>query len=284
MIDVQQRFRYFITERDAARVRKEILGTPAPWSTDPIIAGHRFCNINREDDRVTKWIDQHLRRPYSSCGINFMVTNLTLARIFNEPESLQWLLPCTDLNSTQITLKSLREQGMKLFRGAYMMPAHGLGGKGQLTEDYWLNAVKEVSKMDFKGLYYLGDVADKLTTVMGLGDFLANQICTDLRYVPVYMWKDWDHFVRCGPGTRRGIDRWQGVPPEGTGTQSNYQRDLREIRSALEDMPRCFQIWFRDPNNLANSFCEFDKYERAREQLSSGRTTTSLRKYGTPKP
>jgi hypothetical protein len=277
MNDVQQRFRYFITERDAARVRKEILGTPAPWSTDPIIANHRFCNINREDDRVTRWIEEHLRRPYAEYGKNFMVTNLTLARIFNEPSSLAYLVPFVDGKEAMKTIDRLRETEIKIFRGAYMMPAHGLGGKGLSTGEYWMNIVIQVSKMDFTQMTFLSDVADQLSTVKGLGDFLANQICTDLRYVAGYQWADWTTFIRCGPGTRRGLDRWHGREPEGNLNQKQYQEELPQVREDLKDMPRFFQVVFRDPNNLANSFCEFDKYERA----LGGKAT--LRKYGTQK-
>ncbi len=31
-------------------------GDPPPWTDDPLLARHRFCEVHREDDRGTRWI------------------------------------------------------------------------------------------------------------------------------------------------------------------------------------------------------------------------------------
>jgi len=54
----------WISEREAIRVRREA-GQPKPWTDDPILQEGRFCNIRRENDRVTCWIAQNWREPHA---------------------------------------------------------------------------------------------------------------------------------------------------------------------------------------------------------------------------
>jgi hypothetical protein len=55
-------FTHFINEREYARLRKEGKVSVAR-PLDPIIAKYRFCNVRREDDRVTRWIAENWRKP-----------------------------------------------------------------------------------------------------------------------------------------------------------------------------------------------------------------------------
>lgn len=285
MTPVQKRFVDFILEREAMRVRREIFGDPAPWSLDPIMASYRFCNVNREDDAVTRWIAQNVRPLLKTK--NDAVVGMLLCRIFNEPETLKKFGWPPHIDSVVMELGYLRDNGHRLLRGAYMMPAHGDAGKGLNIEDYWMRVVREVKfGLDFMKVDTLREVAEKLMTIKGLGDFLANQVCADLRYMPQFKEApDWETFVRCGPGTRRGLNRYAGVDPEDHKMQHLFIGQLYLLRKELlatTSMTRSFRTYFRDPNNLSNCFCEFDKYERAREQLAAGKSTT-LRKYGTQK-
>lgn len=43
----------FAQEREAIRLRRAA-GEGAPWTRDPIMADWSFCNVRREDDRVTQ--------------------------------------------------------------------------------------------------------------------------------------------------------------------------------------------------------------------------------------
>ena len=40
------------------------VGKPRPWSSDPILESYKFCNVAREDDRVTRWIAHNWREPH----------------------------------------------------------------------------------------------------------------------------------------------------------------------------------------------------------------------------
>lgn len=259
----KRRFMYFIEAREDARYGKEVVGGKPPYSTDPIIAQYRFCNINREDDTVTKWIAQHVRS--RELTRTEMVTSLAIARIYNEPNTLKCILPYQSLELSKATLELLRKDGEKLMRGAYMTGAHGTKNKGVNVIDYYHKAFVEIEKLPWLLCDSLASVAERLVQVEGMGSFFANQICTDLRYTEHYAdAPDWSTFILCGPGTRRGIDRWDGLKnPKGGRTQSYYCTKLLEIR---EELRKTFDHeaveYFRDPNNLANSFCEWDKYER----------------------
>ena len=46
---------YFVWEREAIRIAKEN-NYEGELTKDPILKQYRFCNVRRQDDRVSKWI------------------------------------------------------------------------------------------------------------------------------------------------------------------------------------------------------------------------------------
>ena len=259
----QLRFRYFIGARERARCHKELIGGPGPHSDDPIIAVNRFCNVNREHDTVTKWVKKHVRDRWSERPRRYLLIQVLVARLWNHPPTLEELLPYTSYELALAVLRGLRSRGEKTMRGAYMMPVHGNHGKGKTVDEYYLQAVREASKMHWYALDELAEVAAQLTTILGIGDFIANQICTDLRYTAA--WRnapDWGTFVLCGPGSRRGLDRYFSREATGNLQQRVYVEQLLDIREELQVEQHPLASVFDDPNNLANCMCEWDKHER----------------------
>lgn len=257
-----ERFRYFIEARERARYHKELIGGPGPHSDDPIIAVNRFCNVNREDDAVTKWIKVNVRDRWSECPRRDLLVQVLTARLWNHPPTLEELLPYTSYDVALSTLQDRRDRGEKTMRGAYMMPVHGNHGKGKTVDEYYLQAVQSACAMRWE-LESLQAVAEQLTTILGIGDFLANQVCTDLRYTAA--WRnapDWGTFVLCGPGTRRGLDRYFCREVTGNLQQRVYVAELLDIRERLQVEQHPLAPVFDDPNNLSNCFCEYDKWER----------------------
>src|SRR6266576_1415186 len=55
-----RRFVDFVLARNSARVSRET-GRAQPWSSDPILQSFHFCNVNREDDRTTRWLAANWR-------------------------------------------------------------------------------------------------------------------------------------------------------------------------------------------------------------------------------
>ena len=89
----QKQMVYWIRERENIRQLKEA-GKPKPWSDNPVMQETYFCNVNREDDRVTKWIRQNWTYPTLTdefMGVEDTVESYTfamvVARIFNQPET-----------------------------------------------------------------------------------------------------------------------------------------------------------------------------------------------------
>lgn len=259
-----ERFRYFVGAREQARLEKELVGGPGPHSDDPIIAVNRFCNVNREHDAVTRWVRAWVQQDLvtNEQGPESYVYNLLAARIWNHPPTLEKILPIILPDVALRKLEAMRTAGLKTMRGAYMMPVHGNNGKGRSVDAYYMAAVAEAQSVTWRDMKSFSEVADRLVQIMGIGDFLANQVIADLRCCP--FWRDMPDkgtFVLCGPGTRRGLDRYISQERLGEGPQKAYVARLLAIRDELSDED-FFNTTFYDPNNLANCFCEWDKYER----------------------
>lgn len=276
------RLLYFVRAREQAREQKELVGGPGPHSADPILARFRFCNINREHDAVTRWIAKNVRPKFVGQSRQFVVRHTIVCRVFNEPETLRRVVPMTDIGDAFSILREYQDGGARIMRGAYMVGAHGPRNKGVRVLDYYERALREAEQVPWEHCDSLAGVAERLMRIEGFAEFMANQICTDLRYTAHWAKaEDWGTFVLCGPGTRRGLDRFdagRGKPPEkafGNKPQPHYVERLQLIREELTPLVSpTVAGYFADPNNLANTFCEFDKFERA---LWSEKST--LRKY-----
>lgn len=276
----------------------------------PILKDYKFCNINREDDRVTKYIAEYIRNQHYPTTSDALAW-LLLARCLNEPDSIKGVLftellirsgrfsylstPAALLHTHEFYKR--RNPHKKIFRGAYMVNPHGVKNIGVPTFEYVLcMAIELIKKERDTGFASkaksLGELANDMLTIDGLGEFMTNQVLTDLRYMPNLSghFPDLQSFVLCGPGTRRGIDRFDRKTVDcsneekqqlGTKKQDYYVNRLLTIREQLwyeGELPTEVQIAFKDPNNLANSFCEFDKFCRATNQLKNNQRIT-LKKY-----
>jgi hypothetical protein len=283
---IQTRFVLFVMERESIRLAKEAK-KPTPWTGDPILKDYKFCNVNREHDAVTRWIGKHVRPVLAKEKLATAVAQLYLCRIFNEPDTLREIFPLTHPRSALKKLASMREEGRKILRGAYYCVPHGTANAGKVCEEYFMDICQKIAKLPLGGLTQLGHVAHTLKSINGIGDFIANQVCTDLRYQKPWgeHWTDWNTFVLAGPGTRRGLNRYLGAEstlarkfPKLTG---DCQDLLLGIRETLEPhFPVYLNAHFKDPNNLSNCFCEFDKYERACQQLASNQRITIRKRHG----
>ena len=49
----------FAAERQSLFMRR-ISGAPSPWTTDPVLATHRFTNAYRASDRVSQYLIRHV--------------------------------------------------------------------------------------------------------------------------------------------------------------------------------------------------------------------------------
>jgi len=275
LTDIQKKFWWFVEEREWIRLRKNARIPKSPFTQDPILAQYRFCNVNREHDAVTIWIRDNVRNRYLKKSLNFMIVQLLTCRIFNEPKVLRHLLPFTTPERLIAACALAKREHGTLLRGAYMMPSHSTGIS---VPEYFAATIQSCSdKLAARPISdYLRSVAEVLMDCQGVGPFLANQVCTDLRYVAqAPIWRDWETFVLAGPGTIRGLDRYFGTDDRDAKAAQDRLLWVR-ANHAQHFYPKNLPLGtFRDINNLSNCFCEFDKYMR----VATGEVATLKRRY-----
>ena len=120
----------FAAERLSMYYRR-LKGAVAPWTTDPILAAHRFTNTYRAADRVSQYlmreVQYHETRPQRPEELFFRTL---LFKIFNKIDTwealerahgpLEWAT--IDLNALDHTLSQLRRTGYPIYSAAYIMP------------------------------------------------------------------------------------------------------------------------------------------------------------------
>jgi hypothetical protein len=272
-LEMQHLYLEFLQLRESAREAKEY--GIYPHTHDPIIAKYSFCNINREHDRVTQWIKANVRDNPRIQNVTAMAVNVSIARIFNDPstfEAVGWPDHNMTIDDLAAKIAKMQAVGKRVFRGAYMMPSHGTPNQLKMPPAvYYLNAAKQLIGKHFHKGQSLEEACNLVLQVHGFGPFLANQITTDLRYTKWYKnAPDWNTFVLGGPGTSRGLCRYFGEPMRIDKPQSWIHPRLMQVREHVAmQLGSPFSDYFLDPNNISNSFCEFDKY--ARVFLGEGR-------------
>jgi len=261
-------FYHWIIERERARVGRES-GFPAPWTHDPIIQQYRFCNVRREDDKVTKWIKRNWRDPYDTHPN--MVTAMVIARLFNRESTLQLIgFPECEVHSFEgyihairLALKEARAKGAKIWTGAYLVSTNG---HSMDKIDYILDRVVKpihdskafMDSLPWESLYHFHN---ELTRFDGMGSFMAGQVVADLKHTSVLAnASDWMTWAPIGPGSRRGLNRYFARPLEASIKTDRVQEELLVLQCAIRQRTG-IELPVHD---VQNCLCEFDKHSRVR--------------------
>ena len=251
---------YWITERESIRQRRES-GLPAPWTTDPAMAEVRYCNVHREDDKVTKWL--RANSVYSRADVPMWV--VVLSRMVNRISSLAYIerrVALGDLTGVKEDLKNLRERGDVIWGNAYTISTCG---KSMDKVDYVIDHVVQAVKQQYIGSspnlcqrYF-----EHLTSIDGLGSFLAAQVVADLKNMPGHPLNsapDFDTFVTHGPGSLRGVAAYFGTPC----TPGQFKASLALIAQQVTPLLPAY-VGKLHMQDLQNCMCEFSKYIRVIE-------------------
>lgn len=264
MTAVQKLFYHWITEREKCRVGRE-QNLPKPWTTDPILQSYRFCNVRREDDKVTKWIRVNWREPFD--GHPNMAFAMCFARLFNLPDTLQAIgFPTTPPSmfgmwkeEVRARLHRRREDGLKLFNGAYIVSTNG---RSMDKVDYLLDIVLSpiwYKLRPTKEDETLESYHAALMEFDGMGSFMAGQVIADLKYTRVLCNAlDWDSWAPIGPGSRRGLNRYHGRPISAAIGTKQVLEELAVLQYAVQQ--RCGLAL--PVHDIQNCCCEYDKYVR----------------------
>jgi hypothetical protein len=257
MRDPVQRLAYWINERQRITDNRAI-DEPKPWTQDPILQRFKFCCVQREDDRVTRWIDANWRKPHDADPNAWFA--MCVARLINWPDTLHAIgYPLRwDAARAARAMHARAAQGAKVFTGAYMVTS---GGQSGSKIDYIVSTLTQTRKLADPPRRgdTLRQAHAKLVNAPGLGSFMAAQVVADLKHMALLREaSDWMDWAAPGPGSLRGLARITG---KRVNNQDAFIIALQALRKDLMPLlgshvdDQCLQ-------DLQNCLCEFDKYER----------------------
>lgn len=253
---------HWINTRYAVFRAKELQGLPAPWSTDSIINTYRFCNVHRENDRVTRWIRENWRDKLD--GHPELWQRMLMARMINWPPTLQYLglIRQWDADYVHTMLNRWNEAGNKVFTSAYIVSTNGIKiDKIQYVVAVWDNCYEIAQNEQIVVPDSLAQTHKNLMTLPSVGSFMAAQVVADLKHTSALAGAaDWWEWAAPGPGSMRGLNRLKGYDLKRKWNQDDFVAEMENLLMELE--PRI--EWVPDicAQNLQNCLCEFDKYMR----------------------
>lgn len=256
------------------RIRKDG-GQPAPWTDDPIIGKFRFCNVRREDDRVTVWVREHIREPFAdNPNLWFM---LAIARWINWPDTLSELMAdyrswpedkrIFGFNHLADVLRLRERRHDKVFTGAYTINAPSTKGASKI--DYVVQKVlgeawgardRVAAVLEGKrGPATLRAAHAELSRYHGWGTFMSYQVVVDPRFTRYLRHaEDVATWAAAGPGTVRGLNRLAGRRVDAPLEQWKALTEMRQLYQTIQQDTGVAM----DFSDVPNICCEVDKYLR----------------------
>jgi len=259
---------HWIVEREALR-KCRASGAPPPWTDDPLLAQYRFCNVNVQDDRVSRAIYDLVTAPHA--GEPGLIVALAVCRCTNSPEVIEAVRDCLvpfDAARFVAIMTDRAARGLPLERRAYIVPG-GVPGEQKavsLTRDLFTplaNAVEQIRPVP-------GDTCEAVFERLGhfhyLSGFLGAQIIRDLKQVePLRSAPDWKTFVRSGPGSQRGLNRILGAADiERQRPEAEWLDLFRQIVEIAAPRVAEHGVEVADAQSWQNCACELDKFLRFR--------------------
>ena len=271
----------FAIERQEMFFRR-IEGLPAPWTTDPILAKHKFTNAYRASDRVSQYLIRNVIY-HGDQSPEEVFFRTILFKLFNRIETWEMLqdrlktISRADYSFQDYdsVLSEALAGGTRIYSAAYMMPSgrssfgHAQKHRNHLTllermmEDEAPRRITEASSM--------AQAFDVLRSYPTIGDFLAYQFVTDLNYSDLTDFSEME-FVVPGPGALDGIRkcfRDQGglndadiIRMVTEGQEGEFERLGLEFRTLGG---RHLQLI-----DCQNLFCEVSKYARVKHPEIQG--------------
>lgn len=277
-------WRFAVLRQDLYFARLEC--PKGPWTSDPILARHRFTNAYRAADRVSQYLIGSVLYDEER-SLSDVVFRTLLFKFFNKIETWEALTAelgrpvvwnTFDFATFDSILERRRRQGERLYSGAYVVPPPALGERFKHQ-----NHLRLIELMMRDGLpprlqdaRTLADVFALLRSYPSVGDFLAYQWAIDLNYSTALSFSEMD-FVVAGPGARDGIEKCFGSSARGM--EAEVIRWMAEHQAdEFDRLGLSFRsLWGRPLQliDVQNLFCEVDKYARvAHPEIAglSGRT------------
>lgn len=281
--------------------QRRIAGEPPPWTDDEVLNNYRFCNVYREQDTVTQWIDRNIRQPYANHKTLWLM--LAIARIINRTDTLAELIGTNAWpNHVAFTPSKLAHaldaraaRGVPIYTGAYMIRAESNPKQewyywskqqyiahiviGRLWDDKHLwRGTLERAQQGKVGMKFVWDSL-RLPRYIGWGPFMSYELVTDLRHTrylcnapDIYSW------ANAGPGALRGLNRLNDRPLTQGIPANEANREMQELMQELNELDEPeFNRVFGPPEgcrgaqrprfemrDIEHSLCETDKWLRVK--------------------
>lgn len=272
---------------------KRVKGESAPWTNDPILSEHKFCNAYRASDRVSQYLIKYVIYDGVARSDENTIFRILLFKIFNKIETWQYLeerLDDVNLSNFSPDLYGLmlEEATFPIYTAAYMSCASKVFGYDRKH----MNHLCLIEKMMQENLpqkvtqcQNMEELYKLLLSYPMIGKFMAYQLATDINYSEVVNFSEMA-FTVAGPGAVRGIAKCF----EDTGGLS----DAEIIKYMAENQEKEFKrlglnfqsLWGRPLQliDCQNLFCETDKYcRKAFPNMKSNRSQIKQKFTQTPK-
>lgn len=267
-----------------------------PWTTDPILALHKFTNAYRASDRVSQYLIRHViyQGEQSAQELFFRIV---MFKLFNKIDTWKLLerefgvVSCKEYNfaAYDSLLTQALSEGRKIYSAAYIMPSGGVSDRKHRAH---LRLLERMVAEDVPDRLQQSRSMEEAFTLLRsypmLGDFLAYQFVTDINYSTLTNFSEMD-FVVPGPGARDGLRKCFQLSTERS--PAYLIRLMADIQhEQFSRLGLKFHSLFGRPLQLIdcqNLFCEVDKYARcAHPEISgiTGRTRIKQKFRLTPDP
>jgi len=260
---------YWIKERHRIYLSRKN-GAKYPWSKDKVMNTVYFTNPYRENDKVSVWFRENIRRPL--CRQPEVIFATIAFRRFNSIQSGQVLLEQNlhlewDHDIAYVYIKGMTQKtGLPYLSAAYMIT----GEKGREKLKYLCELNEEVYHNRHNLIEDLSECSTLesghkiLCGLRGFGPFIAYEVITDLRHTK-FFWDatDIDDWCSFGPGAHRGLNRILTGTPS-TKKPPNALRNMRKLRNIVNKrLPKSMPQF--EMREVEHSLCEFDKYMRVKQ-------------------
>jgi hypothetical protein len=251
-------------------------GFPAPWTDDPVLQRHKFCNVYRASDRVSQFLIRDVI--YSEHAQDFAPEDAFLRivwfRLFSKESTWQALeqtngaLTRRNFNTDRLARQlDAMKQRRSIYTAAFILCANKAYGQSSKHR----NHLALLEHMFIRGdlgrqlarARSLADIYEALLSYPLMGPFMAYQTAVDLNYSPHLNFSE-DDWVVPGPGAIRGLHKvfsdFGGLAPQ--------QLIMSMVDRQEEEFDR-LGIQFQDlfgrrlhAVDCQGLFCETDKLSR----------------------
>lgn len=277
----------YMNERERIRLKKES-GAPWPWTDDPILRSFSFTNVDREDDKTTRWLRQNWTVPNEHKPLDVQLMNIATFRYFCTIEFATALGYQDEFQPEKIKAlaKSMKARGLKVFTGAFVITNQGISApKEEVVVDIFLKGLHDVRHKVIEVAQTTKSwekTADVVRAVQGYGGsgFMAKELLVDCYHTPILRGcVDRNTWTPAGPGARRGLNRLYGRETEKALNERQALKEMLELFALREQyLEPHVDLRKIDLHGVQFSLCEFDKYMRTK--LGEGKPRS---KYSPPK-